>query len=179
MVVSVLECSDYLRGVKCLVECDHAALQPLFQKQFKGAIYERWLSLLQQFNFEIQYKPADQMQLSDALSRCREVAQVLSESPAEEDPFLPFIQENVGQINLPNGSNVSDLLCAKETVNDTDEVKTVQAIVPVDDNTNSDPYDGDTEDTVDNSERYVKRRKKHKFLSSKTNVRDNADQAKK
>jgi hypothetical protein len=63
MVVSVLECSDYLRGVKYLVECDHTALQPLFQKQFKGAIYERWLSLLQQFNFEIQYKPADQMQL--------------------------------------------------------------------------------------------------------------------
>jgi hypothetical protein len=45
MVVSVLECSDYLRGVKCLVECDHAALQPLFQKQFKGAIYERWFPL--------------------------------------------------------------------------------------------------------------------------------------
>jgi hypothetical protein len=69
-------------------------------------------------------------------------------SPVEEDPFFPFIQENVGQINLPNGSNIIDLLCAKETVNDTDEVKTVQAIVPVDDNSNSDPYDGDTEDTV-------------------------------
>jgi hypothetical protein len=35
------------------------------------------------------------------------------------------------------------------TVNDTDEVKTVQAIVPVEDNSNSDPYDGDTEDTVE------------------------------
>jgi hypothetical protein len=39
MVVSVLEYSDYLRGGKFVVECDHAALQPLFQKQFKGAIY--------------------------------------------------------------------------------------------------------------------------------------------
>jgi len=66
MVVSVLECTDYLRVVKFVVECDHAALQPLFQKQFKGAIYERWLSLLQQFNFEIQYKPADQMLSRDA-----------------------------------------------------------------------------------------------------------------
>jgi hypothetical protein len=148
-----------------------------FQKQFKGAIYERWLSLLQQFNFEIQYKPAGQIQLPDALSRCPEVAQVLSESPAEEDPFFPFIQENVGPINLPNGSNLSDLLCAKETVNDTGEVKTVLAIVPVEDNSNSDPYDGDTEDTVDNSEGYGKRKKKHKFLSSQTNVRDNSDQA--
>ena len=43
MVVGVLECSDYLRGVKFIVKCDHAALQLLFQKQFKGAIYERWL----------------------------------------------------------------------------------------------------------------------------------------
>ena len=30
MVVSVLECSDYLRGTKFIVECDHAVLQPLF-----------------------------------------------------------------------------------------------------------------------------------------------------
>jgi hypothetical protein len=56
----------------------------MLSKQFKGAISERWLSLLQQFNFEIQYKPAGQMQLPDALSRCPEVAQVLSESPVEE-----------------------------------------------------------------------------------------------
>jgi hypothetical protein len=32
MVVSVLECSDYLRVVTFAVECDHATLQPLFSK---------------------------------------------------------------------------------------------------------------------------------------------------
>lgn len=58
MVVSILDCADYLRGTHFIVECDHQALQPLFQKQFKGVIYERWLAILQQFNFDIQYKPA-------------------------------------------------------------------------------------------------------------------------
>ena len=37
MVVSILDCNDYLRGAKFVVECDHKALQPLYQKQFKGA----------------------------------------------------------------------------------------------------------------------------------------------
>jgi hypothetical protein len=53
-------CSTYLRGHRVIVECDHQALKPLFQKNLKGAIYERWLAILQEFNFEIQYKPAEQ-----------------------------------------------------------------------------------------------------------------------
>jgi alpha-acetolactate decarboxylase len=44
-------------------------LKPIFQKQFKGAIYERWLTILQQFNLDLQYKPVEQMQMADALSR--------------------------------------------------------------------------------------------------------------
>ncbi|CAC5408312.1 unnamed protein product [Mytilus coruscus] len=47
MVTSILDCADYLRGTEFIVECDHQALQPLFMKQFKGAIYERWLAILQ------------------------------------------------------------------------------------------------------------------------------------
>ncbi|VDH94329.1 Hypothetical predicted protein [Mytilus galloprovincialis] len=69
MVTSILDCADYLRGTQFIVECDHQALQPLFMKQFKGAIYERWLAILQQFTFEIQYKPAEQMKVADALSQ--------------------------------------------------------------------------------------------------------------
>ncbi|CAG2188190.1 unnamed protein product [Mytilus edulis] len=56
MVVSILDCADYLRGNSFIAECDHQALKPLYQKQFKGAIYERWMSILQQFSFEIVYK---------------------------------------------------------------------------------------------------------------------------
>jgi hypothetical protein len=39
-------------------------------KQLKGAIYERWLAILQQFTFEIKYKPVEQLTDAVALSRC-------------------------------------------------------------------------------------------------------------
>ena len=51
------------------MECDHQALKPLFKKNLKGAIYERWLAILQSFNFEIRYKKAEEMIVPDALSR--------------------------------------------------------------------------------------------------------------
>lgn len=173
MVVSVLECSDYLRGNKFVVECDHEALQPLFQKQFKGAIYERWLSLLQQFNFDIQYKPAAEMTLPDALSRCPEVAPLLSESPAEDDPYFPFIEEPIGQIKLPNGSNLCDIL--KPDINSEPKHVQVIDILPVDSIETNDPYDADTSDVTDNSDieseivnRKSKRRRKITNSGQKT-----------
>lgn len=39
MVTSIFDCTDYLRGTTFIVECDHQTLQPLFMKQFKGAVY--------------------------------------------------------------------------------------------------------------------------------------------
>lgn len=69
MVTAVLDCAPYIRGRHCVVECDHQALKPLFQKQLKGAIYERWLVILQQFDIEIKYKPASELCVADALSR--------------------------------------------------------------------------------------------------------------
>ena len=41
LVTSVLDCASYLRGRHFIVECDHQALRPLFQKKLKGQIYER------------------------------------------------------------------------------------------------------------------------------------------
>ncbi|VDI54224.1 Hypothetical predicted protein [Mytilus galloprovincialis] len=123
MVTSILDCADYLRGTQFIVECDHQALQPLFMKQFKGAIYERWLAILQQFTFEIQYKPAEQMKVADALSRCENPQNIPIESPAEDDPFFPLVTENTGEIRLPGGVKFVDLF---ESNDNTDVV--VQAI---------------------------------------------------
>ena len=53
MVTSIIDCASYVRVPKFILECDHQSLKPLFQKSLKGAIYERWLAILQQFNFEI------------------------------------------------------------------------------------------------------------------------------
>ncbi|CAC5398377.1 unnamed protein product [Mytilus coruscus] len=84
MVTSVLDCADYLRGIKFIVKCDHQALQPIFQKQFKGTIYERWLAVLQQFSFLIESKPAEQMQVADALSRCKNTHSLIAQSPTKK-----------------------------------------------------------------------------------------------
>ena len=114
MVTSILDCADYLRGTKFIVECDHQALQPLFQKQFKGAIYERWLAILQQFSFEIHYKPAEQMQVADALSRSENPTNDVVESPTEDDPYFPYVTDNTGTIELPDGTNFVDLFRKNE-----------------------------------------------------------------
>ena len=50
LVTSVLDCASYIRGKHCIIECDHQALKPIYQKKLKGAIYERWLAILQQFS---------------------------------------------------------------------------------------------------------------------------------
>ena len=111
VVTSIVDNSGYLRGNKFIVECDHQALRPLFQNKFKGAIYDRWLAVLQQYNFEIKYKPAAQMQVADALSRCQNNTSFskrseLTDSPDENDPYFPYMQENVGNITFANDGKV-------------------------------------------------------------------------
>ena len=56
MVKNIINCASYKRGRNFILECDHQSLKPLFQKILIGAIYERWLAILKQFNFEIKYK---------------------------------------------------------------------------------------------------------------------------
>jgi hypothetical protein len=53
-VTSIIDCASYLRGNKFTVECDNQALKPLFQNKLRGAIYDQWLAVLQQFNFDIK-----------------------------------------------------------------------------------------------------------------------------
>ena len=55
VVTRIVDKSSYLRGNEFIVDCDHKALRPLFQNKFKGAIYDRWLAVLQQYKFEIIY----------------------------------------------------------------------------------------------------------------------------
>ena len=112
LVTSVLDCAPYVRGRKFVVECDHQALRPLFQKKLSGAIYDRMLAILQSFDVEIQYKPAAQMVVQDALSRCHpnpKSGEPVS-SPDDESPIFPYIEEKTTGVTLPGGVNLHDLL---------------------------------------------------------------------
>ena len=165
MVTAILDCVDYLRGNKFIVECDHQALQPLFQKKFKGAIYERWLAILQQFSFEIRYKPAEQMKVADALSRCENPNNVDVESPAEDDPFFPYVEEPISEIKMPGGIEFANLFEIHGNRDDN-----VQAISLVNDSdSNFDPYDADTDEPDESQSSGNKR--KYKIVTGKSRKR--------
>ena len=93
VVTSILKCASYLRGHHFTVECDNQAFKPPFQKQLKDAIYDRWLSILQQFDFDILYKHASQMTVPDSLSRYPSFEDVLLSSPEEAGPYFPYTAE--------------------------------------------------------------------------------------
>ena len=135
MVTSLLDCAPYVRGRHFIVECDHQALRTLFLKKFKGAIYERWLALLQKFNFDIVYKPANEMKVPDALPRKPEVSENVSSSPDEKDPYFPYVVEKLKDGKLPNGEPLSSLLRTPRL----NFVKVINHNIP-------DEYDADTED---------------------------------
>ena len=130
---AVLDCASYVRGRFFYVECDHQALKPLSQKKLKGKLYERWLSILQQFNLELQYKPAAHMAVPDALSRCKEIFDPPVNSPDEEDPNFPYVTEQTGQVKLPNGVDLKDLVDISDA-----QINNIHKTDP--------EYDGDTED---------------------------------
>ncbi|CAG2195993.1 unnamed protein product [Mytilus edulis] len=165
MVVSILDCSDYLRGNQFIVECDHQALKPLYQKQFKGAIYERWLSILQQFNFEIVYKKAEQMEVPDALSRCENHHAEVVESPVEDDPYFPFVPDKIGHITLPNGQNFANLF-----QNNLEAVQAIHVSTEEHKSENYDPYDADTDEPQDGNKQYKKKRQRILQESSKSDT---------
>ena len=105
VVTSIIDCASYLHGNKFTVECDNQALKPPFQNKLRGAIYDQWLAVLQQFNFDIKYKPAAQMQVPDALSRVENALLLdpnAEESLNENDPYFPYESEEVGKISFLN-----------------------------------------------------------------------------
>ena len=116
VVTSILDCASYLQGRKFYVDCDHQALKPYFQKSLKGAIYERWLAILQEFNFEILYKPAETMIVCDSLSRVRPIHFVDFEesSPNENDPYFPYVPKPVHKICLFYGSSLQEIICTDQ-----------------------------------------------------------------
>jgi len=136
----------------------------------KGAIYERWLAILQKFNFEIQYKPAEQMIVPGSLSRCQPNAKSdpAVESPDETDSCFPYVPEHIGEITLPNGITLQEL------VKSTDNNAEVNHVLVSHNNDivahQESDYDGDTETHHMSRKRKVTKRK------TKTQLKSNISQ---
>ena len=149
VVTNVLDCASFLRGRHFVIECDHQALKSLFQKQLKGAIYERWLAILQQFDCDIQWKSASEMVVPDCLSRAIQYPEVLTYSPEEDDTFFPYVADNPTRVCLHNSSDKADVQDLPLCVN---KMERLQHQSPL--------YDGDTEDNVLNDLPRTFRRKR-------------------
>ena len=98
------------------MECDYQAHKPLFQNNLKGTIYERWLAILQSFNFEIRYKTAEEMIVPDVFSRAHTQHDPSFSSPDEKDPYFPYVPENTGNKTVSGGGTLQEFLSSDKAV---------------------------------------------------------------
>ena len=112
VITAVTDCSPYIRGRHAYILCDHQALSHLTTKQFKGAIYERWLTILCSYNITIKYIKASDARAADDLSRAKILSNKTCDTPSEnEDAFFPTVTETPTQpLILPDGQNLTNLL---------------------------------------------------------------------
>ncbi len=88
---------DYLIGNRFIVENDHRPLIAIVQKPLSKAPprIQRFLLSLQRYNFELQYRPGNQMILADALSRSSLNDSVSELSEQELNTFVLGIVSNL------------------------------------------------------------------------------------
>lgn len=67
--LSVLKWKHYLLGRHFVIRSDQWSLRFITQQAVVGADYQKWVSKLMGFDFEIQYKPGTSNRVADALSR--------------------------------------------------------------------------------------------------------------
>ena len=96
----------YLEGNNFILFTDHEALKWLQTQMDLNKRQARWLSILAEYDFEIQYRPGKQNVLADAMSR----------PPSVEQPTLPT-QDNV----LISSEVSSPLLKAVKSEQSSDE----------------------------------------------------------
>ena len=93
LVTAVTDCSGYIRGRQAIVLCDHSALKPLAVKRYRGAIFDRWISVLTSYDLTLQPIAGRHAAAADALSRAKNPTNELVSSPDEENYFFPYFQE--------------------------------------------------------------------------------------
>ena len=61
---------QYLLGRTFLVRSDHQALRWLFSLKEPGGRIARWIEVMSEYNFSIEYRPGKQHNNEDGMSRC-------------------------------------------------------------------------------------------------------------
>lgn len=69
IVMAVLKWWTYLLDRRFIVRTDQLSLKYILEQRVIGSDYQKWVSKLMGFNFEIQYRPGERNRVADALSR--------------------------------------------------------------------------------------------------------------
>lgn len=104
IVLSVMKWRHYLLGKKFTIKTDQQSLHFLLEQREVGAEYQRWVSKLMGFTFEIQYQPGPSNLVADALFRKAtvpiELGSMVSTHGAEWEAIQQQIQNDPYIIKL-------------------------------------------------------------------------------
>ena len=93
LVFAVRHFKEYLWGRKFLAIVDHAPLKYLLRNRDSNPRLMRWSLFLQQFNFEIIYRPGKKHGNADVMSRLPQAAEIAAVSELSANPDLNTMKQ--------------------------------------------------------------------------------------
>lgn len=109
IVYSVMKFRTYLLGVKFRIITDHKSLTFLNTAQFHSLRLQRWILLLQQYDFEVVYCKGKDNVVADFFSRHPE-SKFLEENP--EKLLLASLGSRITLSDIPNNERIPDAINA-------------------------------------------------------------------
>jgi len=104
IIWGVKQFRSYLLGQKFNIITDHRALTWLFNVKDPGSRLTRWRLKLEEYQYEIQYKPGCNNTNADALSRIRVTTRAQTSKNEEKSEF----SENAESTEIPKPSNSTE-----------------------------------------------------------------------
>lgn len=121
----------YLLGRRFVIKTDQQSLKFIMEQRQVGHEYQKWVSKLMGYTFDIQYRPGAANQVADALSRinregiecCNLVATCVVpweklQSIINNDPFIQQVKQDLAAGNaVPKGYSLrQDILYFKDRI---------------------------------------------------------------